>query len=242
MAFNIIEFTEKINGLFEGKSQTELAEMLEISQTMVSALKKGKIQSPGIDTVYRIAEKFNVSVDWLLGLAKDPTTNKATKELCATLGLSGNTIEYLKNEKNESVQNTIDFLIEQHHHVKLRIKNDEFKKPFKFPKSQDIFSLLDELSCFLALCKTTEDVEIHFDEGELLFVHYTDKGLNTNTVITNSDVLRNINTGASLLAIGKAQCINRIEQILNEMSRDSFAQFCETIVEPLMSKEQEADE
>ena len=162
MAFNIIEFTEKINGLFEGKSQTELVEMLEISQTMVSALKKGKIQSPGIDTVYRIAEKFNVSVDWLLGLAENPTTNKATKELCATLGLSDMAITFFKEDAPTNFKSFIELLIQNH----IDEKKEKIEKGEKY-------SFLEILSDYFAIAKMNENLEISFSiDGEFIIKEY----------------------------------------------------------------------
>lgn len=109
MYFNVVKFTEKINTLFGKKTQTELAEMFGISQTMVSALKKGKIHSPGADTVFKIARYFNVSTDYLLGL-EEGTTNQATADLDA-LGLDEESLNIILQAKGTDDARKIAFLL-----------------------------------------------------------------------------------------------------------------------------------
>lgn len=113
-------FVKRANELFGDKSQQEIAQDVGISQTYVSSIKSGKIKSPGADTVFRIAEYFNVSADWLLGLSDCKTTDKTTKEICKTIGLSGDTVDFLikrtdpinRNLSLKSyVHKAIDFLV-----------------------------------------------------------------------------------------------------------------------------------
>lgn len=183
MSFNITEFTEKINTLFGEKTQTELAEMFGISQTMVSALKKGKIQSPGIDTVYRIAENFNVSVDWLLGMPNaSKTTDKATKELCATLGLSDDAIKILSDSQNDKLREVVNFLFDQHNKtVAFDKKIQEWPVGKEIPEGMwsnlcDYASLLTNLSDFLGLCDSKNDIGISITDGEMFVTVIPENG------------------------------------------------------------------
>ena len=96
--FDCSIFVKRANELFGDKSQQEIAREVGISQTYVSSIKSGKVKSPGADTVFRIAEYFNVSADWLLGLSDCRTTDKTTKEICKTVGLSGETVDFLTAE------------------------------------------------------------------------------------------------------------------------------------------------
>lgn len=60
---------DKIKVLREGKnvSQKELAQAIGVSDVMVSLYEQGK-KYPSLSTIVRIAEYFNVSTDYLLGI------------------------------------------------------------------------------------------------------------------------------------------------------------------------------
>jgi transcriptional regulator with XRE-family HTH domain len=61
----------------KGLTQAELAKLLSIGESTVSFYESGKRQ-PDYETLIRLAEVFNVSVDYLLGRTehKAPNTNK----------------------------------------------------------------------------------------------------------------------------------------------------------------------
>lgn len=69
------------------KTQKELVEALGLSNGSIADLKNKKDKTPSAETVCILANYFNVSADWLLGLSNIGTTDKATKELCNTLQL-----------------------------------------------------------------------------------------------------------------------------------------------------------
>lgn len=56
------------------KTQKEFAEMLDIPQPTLSAYESGR-NKPTIDVVINIAEKCNISIDWLCGRSKTPKLN-----------------------------------------------------------------------------------------------------------------------------------------------------------------------
>lgn len=91
-------FCERAKELFGERGQVELASAIGISQGVISVIKRGDSKTPSADTVYRIANYFNVSADWLLGLSDIKSSDKATKDLCDTLGLSDTTIHYLTGD------------------------------------------------------------------------------------------------------------------------------------------------
>ena len=91
-------FCERAKELFGERGQVELANAIGISQGVISVIKRGDSKTPSADTIYRIANYFNVSADWLLGLSDIKSADKATKDLCDTLGLSDATIHYLNGD------------------------------------------------------------------------------------------------------------------------------------------------
>jgi len=109
--FNKEEFNKKINILFDNKNQKELAELLGISQTMVSALKKGKVQSPGADILFNIAKHFNVSADYLLGLSDVPSVDTDLKAVCDYTGLSQEALEFITHTYSPLVKQSIDVFL-----------------------------------------------------------------------------------------------------------------------------------
>ena len=112
--FDLKKFCDRFNSLIDGESQLELSKAMGLSQPVISKLKKGIGQSPSADTIVCIANYFNVSTDWLLGLSDVKTTDKATKELCDTLGLANETIEALQDETDIYAKKAIDWLVTQH--------------------------------------------------------------------------------------------------------------------------------
>lgn len=91
-------FCDRVISLFGDVGQVELSQKIGISQGVISAIKNKKAKAPASDTVFKIAKHFNVSADWLLGLSDIQTTDNATKDLCATLGLSDITVGFLSGK------------------------------------------------------------------------------------------------------------------------------------------------
>ena len=55
-----------------GMSQAALARTLEASNMAINFLEKGVTRAPHIDRLIAIANLFNVSIDYLVGLTDDP--------------------------------------------------------------------------------------------------------------------------------------------------------------------------
>lgn len=105
--FDCACFVKRANQLFGDKSQQEIAKEIGISQTYVSSIKSGKIKSPGADTVFRIAEYYNVSADWLLGLSYFKPIEKNTKGGLNMLR-SKHTLERLSRDKTSFLLEVFD--------------------------------------------------------------------------------------------------------------------------------------
>jgi len=109
-------FIERASELIfnSGETQAELVEHLGLSNGSVANLKNKKGQTPSAETVCALANYFNVSTDWLLGLTDVQTTDKATKELCDTLGLSEETIKCFQDSTDPYAKISINWLVKQH--------------------------------------------------------------------------------------------------------------------------------
>ena len=87
MDFNVEDFSYRLTVLLDENNmkQTELANKIGTSNVTICRYLNGE-RSPRLDVVSRIANVFQVSLDYLLGLADDKTIKKSSKN--ADLGIS----------------------------------------------------------------------------------------------------------------------------------------------------------
>ena len=112
-------FTERFRKLQGDRSNTEFAEFLEISRQTVGFYCNGD-RVPDALTLKQIAEKCNISADWLLGITENPTVDANIKAACKATGLSEKAIKNIKsilgmeNRKDFvfSIQNTLNKFLE----------------------------------------------------------------------------------------------------------------------------------
>ena len=73
-------FAERLRNLRNelGISQTEFVDGIGITASSLSAYEKNS-KIPSIGVVKKIAEKYNVSIDWLCGLSEDKQINQEIK-------------------------------------------------------------------------------------------------------------------------------------------------------------------
>ena len=104
--------------LNNGLTQKELAKSIEVGRTTISEYESGKIV-PKQEGLLRIANHFNVSVDYLTGVSDDPATRKQNaSDLDALL----NTIHHILLDEydtpvtyeGEVLSETQKLLIDQH--------------------------------------------------------------------------------------------------------------------------------
>ena len=77
--------------LNNGLTQKELAKSIEVGRTTISEYESGKIV-PKQEGLLKIANHFNVSVDYLTGVSNDPATRK---ENASDLDALLNTVHYI---------------------------------------------------------------------------------------------------------------------------------------------------
>lgn len=93
--------TERIGKLLDEKNvkQKELAKILGITDNTVSYYVSGK-RTPNIDQIIKIANYFNISTDYLLGLTPVETNNVDLKKICEYTGLTEKSVERLRQFEN----------------------------------------------------------------------------------------------------------------------------------------------
>lgn len=107
----------KITGYDEKKgktkiSQSEIAADIGVSRQTVSEYLLGNTQ-PNAETIIKIAKKFEVSSDYLLGLSDAPTSDKDLQFICDYTGLSADAIDYISNKNTDyNFKVFIEFVID----------------------------------------------------------------------------------------------------------------------------------
>lgn len=98
-----MKFNERLKQLRqqEGLTQRELAKSIEVGRTTISEYESGKIV-PKQEGLLKLANYFNVSVDYLTGVSDEPATRRSNEhELDKLL----NTLDYiLMNEYDSPVR------------------------------------------------------------------------------------------------------------------------------------------
>nr|WP_320026700.1 helix-turn-helix transcriptional regulator [uncultured Acetobacterium sp.] len=101
MCINVTkEFAVKLQSLIieSGKSIKQLAVDIGVPSGSLSKYQNNAAE-PGINSLYKIADYFHVSADYLLGITDQRTSNIDDKAIHETIGLSDKAIEKLKGYK-----------------------------------------------------------------------------------------------------------------------------------------------
>lgn len=104
--------TKRLNSLFANQTQVEVCNLVGMSQTLTSALKRGKLNNPGTDILFKVALAYDVSIDWIVGISDDPGSKGRAD--WKKLGLSDEAANALAEGKNTGLGDAISYLIEQH--------------------------------------------------------------------------------------------------------------------------------
>ncbi len=92
-----------------GKLQKEVAKDIKISVQVYCNYENGQ-RSPSPEMLSKLADYFNVSVDYLLGRDTPENANNKTDEKIARIDLKFNK---LNKEQQEQIENYVDFLLSQ---------------------------------------------------------------------------------------------------------------------------------
>ena len=102
-------FTERFRELQGDRSNTEFAEFLGISRQTVGFYCNGD-RIPDAMTLKQIAEKCNVSTEWLLGLSDARSTDADIRKICEYTGLSEKAVSIISQVLNSPESSLADIL------------------------------------------------------------------------------------------------------------------------------------
>lgn len=155
-------FAIRLKGLMENKvTQQQLADVLNIKRQTISLYLNG-VSLPPIEKLVDIANYFNVSTDYLLGLAKSPTIEPDIQMIEKYTGLSENAINVLnENElKIKSLNKKYEEL-----YVLFKQKMDLIKEQKKeLPKTDYEFLFAKEFENFCKSFGDPYDIERELSE------------------------------------------------------------------------------
>ena len=105
MALNMEVLRVRLREAFGKDSQETIGSKLNMTQGNVSKLLSGS-QQPTLETIYHIAQVYDVSVDWLLGLSDRKKISKAGINTSYAEAVS--VLHDLKNQQNVGVETAED--------------------------------------------------------------------------------------------------------------------------------------
>lgn len=100
-----------------GITQKALANAIKMRPQTVSLYTTGQ-SAPDVNTLRKMAEFFNVSADYLLGLVEDTDTDTDVKAIAKYTGLSSRSIRWLHHRPQEEITQVLNALME---HTDFRI-------------------------------------------------------------------------------------------------------------------------
>lgn len=148
-------------------TQAELARACGVQRQSVAQWRDGNTR-PEIISLSKIAEYFNVTADYLIGLTDNMTNDKATLEICASLGLNDHSIKFLTDPDNAYLRHGIDLLIK--HHTDATPKGDE--QPLHYA------SILQSLTALMTMAESGEDAFINYGENTIEGKHGDTEDIN----------------------------------------------------------------
>lgn len=98
----------------KGLTQQDVAKYVGISQNNYSYWENGKVKIDN-DSIKKLADLFNVSVDYLLGRdtpTPAPTDNTITEERLRALGIDTDKLENLSDEQLSVIRTTLTALLD----------------------------------------------------------------------------------------------------------------------------------
>ena len=107
-AFKFPEFQRRFSELRGDRTQSDFADFLELSRPTVGLYESGK-RVPDALTLKRIAEKCNVSADYLLGETMIESRDLDTRRICELTGLSAATVNALMFLRNNTPRGKASF-------------------------------------------------------------------------------------------------------------------------------------
>ena len=199
--FDLSLFYTRVTELFGKSSQKEIISKTGLTQSVVSKIKNKTLKTPSIDTIYAIANGYQVNVDWLVGVSLVREIEKVSSErrdVCDLLGLSDSAILALQSLKDTKIGKGVDTLLTIH----------------RANKDQGNVSLLESIAEFMTTTfdYSINDVEFNIDTDGILSVQPLSKEKDKNTTIQTA--LSDQNTSFTLSDIILEKQIQEIERWL----------------------------
>lgn len=184
-----------------GLTQDKLAQKLNVDTSLIGHYERGR--NIPIDKLYKIANHFRTSTDYLLGLTDSKSCKISDISICNRTGLKNKQIKILEMLKNTEIIETINFLIEQEEDVLLgsvppiestHLNQIQYKKA-----QQDYYKELERIenNCnpilrtihnYLSIKATKEDIYI-MPDGDIKklndFEYKVNRHLAQGTISTN---------------------------------------------------------
>lgn len=158
--FNVAEkanapFPLRLRTLMEKEQmkQKDLAALLNVTRQSINQYCLG-LSTPDIDKLCKIATRFNVSADYLLGLSEVSSSDESLKTVCKATGLSEKSISHI-SDPDFSMEHNLLFEANQWEHFILQLEDylsylADFSAPentlqiAKFELTQAFWNVLEE--------------------------------------------------------------------------------------------------
>lgn len=169
-------FAIRLKGLMENKvTQQQLADVLNIKRQTVSLYLNG-VSLPPIEKLVDIANYFNVSTDYLLGISAAPSSDKYKKAAFNKIGLSNKAFEILEfcNDLGfKEIIDTVNFLLEsQYCAMLLELNEDNMMSGINTHYSLNI---LEKIYKYLSIDTKSKDKLLSISsEGNIVSLSETD--------------------------------------------------------------------
>ena len=194
----------------KGMSQEELAAALNIDRGTIAKYETQK-RIPSYEHLTAFSEYFNVSTDYLLGIAKNKTPDPDITMICDYTGLSDDAIQTLNIIKGLNVSDTVSALIaELGQYINECINLGSSNKS----------SVLQKISSFLEMNTADNTQRFYISKsGKITESTSTDREYTSQLSINDITVLREISIGEIITRI----MLNDIEQsIIDLKSNEHF--------------------
>lgn len=227
--FNVKKMGERIRKLRGKCSQDECAKALGISRGALSFYENGE-RKPDADVIYMMAEHFNVSADYILGLTKEPNANMEIQAINKLTGLSEKSINEVSS-LNEDSKKTLNLFIE----------NNNFGIFITALSKIVYFSNICEKELIKSAYQSGyDDVKFYvFDKG--ITYDFIEKYINDNVLLNQFLATKTLTKIQDELAINQSSTINTLVDKLPDSGsvKDCYYEICseESYQEPIKQTE-----
>ena len=162
-----VSFSERFGDLIQesGKSLRNIAEQTKISIGSLSRYQNGKSE-PTVSQIIILAQFFNVTIDYLLGISDIRDMNTTKKAIQKKIGLSEKSIDFLENPVPRNAPDILSQIVESKDFIRLVSRINEYKVLNQ--NSEKVYA--DDIkNHFINAFSDTPDTTLHYSsESEIL--------------------------------------------------------------------------